>query len=228
MPDIYTPLNIVAYERLKSLIDKRKLSNEEIYSEAIFAKEFGISRTPIREALIRLSEERYIDILPNRGFKLHIPNHRDIKEAFHIRMALENYSASLLIENSNTPEAQKTLDEMRYWLFKQESMPTSLDYEKIQDFWNLDLQFHSCLIQYLDVPPFSRQFNIYMHFFSPMDWDEYLDRDRNLSSIEEHRRILDAISMRDKEKASEAVKFHLTQTHNMTANCISDPTSISI
>lgn len=220
MPIVYTPLNIVAYDRLKSMIENKQLSSDCVYSEATFAKEFGISRTPIREALIRLSEERYIDILPNRGFKLHIPTQRDVLEAFHIRMALESYSASLLIENSSSHEAQQTIDELSYLLRKQEAMPAKLNYEQVEQFWQLDLQFHSCLIRYLDVPPFFRQFNIYMHFFSPMDRDEYIELNRNLSSIEEHYAILNGITELDKEKATAAIKYHLSQTHNMTSGCI--------
>lgn len=220
MPVAYTPLNIVAYDRLKTMIEDRQLSNKSIYSEATFAREFGISRTPIREALIRLSEERYIDILPNRGFKLHIPTQKDILEAFHIRMALESYSASLLIENPSTPQAQQAIDDMRYLLMRQESMPSRLNHDQIKQFWQLDLQFHSCLIKYLDVPPFSRQFNIYMHFFSPMDRDEYIELNRNLTSIDEHHAILMGITELDADRAAKAIKFHISQTHHMTSGCV--------
>ena len=89
----YRTLNAVAYDHLRDLIYNGELEYGRIYSETKLAARLSISRTPIRDALNRLAQERYIDILPNRGFLLHKPTREDLIEACHVRMMVEGYCA---------------------------------------------------------------------------------------------------------------------------------------
>ena len=91
----YKPLQDIAYDYLRDMIYSRMLSFDQIYSETGMAKQLEISRTPMREALTRLNRERYIDIIPNRGFQLHKPTEADVNEAFHIRIG--RFHSPLLI-----------------------------------------------------------------------------------------------------------------------------------
>ncbi|MBQ2616513.1 MAG: GntR family transcriptional regulator, partial [Synergistaceae bacterium] len=58
------PLQIRAYEALKDMILGGHFEKGEIYSETKVSKELEISRTPIRDAVQRLAQERYIDVIP--------------------------------------------------------------------------------------------------------------------------------------------------------------------
>ena len=58
----YTPLQEKAYEFLKNKITRGELEHGKFYSETKMAAEIGISRTPFKDALVRLSQDRYIDI----------------------------------------------------------------------------------------------------------------------------------------------------------------------
>ena len=84
----YKLLQNVAYDRIREMIYSRELEFGMIYSETRLAQELSVSRTPIRYALNRLSRERYIDILPNKGFQLHKPDENDLREAYHVRMMI--------------------------------------------------------------------------------------------------------------------------------------------
>ena len=84
----YRTLNNIAYDHLRGMIYNSELEFHRIYSETKLAAQLNISRTPIRDALNRLAQERYIDILPNRGFMLHTPTQADIIEAYHVRMMI--------------------------------------------------------------------------------------------------------------------------------------------
>ena len=85
------PLNEQAYKHLQKLILENQLSYHEIYSETKLSKEIGISRTPFRDAIHRLAQEGYIDIIPNKGFMLHQLTKQDVNETFQVRSALESY-----------------------------------------------------------------------------------------------------------------------------------------
>ena len=95
----YKALNSIAYDHLRDMIYKSELEFNKIYSETKLAAQLSISRTPIRDALNRLAQERYIDILPNRGFILHTPTQADIVEAFHVRMMIEGYCAQIVAKH---------------------------------------------------------------------------------------------------------------------------------
>ena len=60
-------LQTKAYDYLINLIKKGELETDKIYSLNQLAKEAGFSKTPFRDAVLRLEQERYIDILPSRG-----------------------------------------------------------------------------------------------------------------------------------------------------------------
>ncbi|MEI3306732.1 MAG: GntR family transcriptional regulator [Dysosmobacter sp.] len=63
----YTLLQEEAYTHIKEQILSGALREEQIYSETKIAAMIGISRTPVKDALVRLSQERLVDILPAGG-----------------------------------------------------------------------------------------------------------------------------------------------------------------
>ena len=104
----YRTLNNIAYEHLRNMIYQSELEFGRVYSETKLAARLNISRTPIRDALNRLAQERYIDILPNRGFVLHSPTQADIIEAYHVRLMIEGYCAGIVA--AHYPETGRPLD----------------------------------------------------------------------------------------------------------------------
>ena len=74
----YTLLQEEAYTHIKEQILSGALREEQIYSETKIAAMIGISRTPVKDALVRLSQERLVDILPSRGFRLHRMSEADV------------------------------------------------------------------------------------------------------------------------------------------------------
>ena len=82
-------LQVQAYDYLIDLIKQGTLQENTIYSLNQMAKEAGFSRTPFRDAVLRLEQERYLDILPSKGFILHKMTREDIVETYEIRSAIE-------------------------------------------------------------------------------------------------------------------------------------------
>lgn len=220
MPDSNSRLSILAYEKLKSMIENNDLSPDEIYSEARIAQHFGISRTPIREALIRLSNNRYIDVLPNRGFRIHKSTLEDVHISYHIRSCLEKYCAEKLIDSIDSDRARETLKNLRSLFQMQLDMPTILTRDELTKFWQLDEKFHIALIEYLDILQFLDQYSYAIHFYIAVSWPEYTQVQRNVSSIEEHRAILEALENGDKEAAIKAISYHIDRSTGMTESAI--------
>jgi DNA-binding GntR family transcriptional regulator len=60
----------------------------------VLAGEFGISKIPVREALVRLQSEGLVDIFPNRGFQVHPLSAAELEEVFSLRLLIEPAAAA--------------------------------------------------------------------------------------------------------------------------------------
>lgn len=219
----YRPLHAIAYDRLRDMIQNKVLEFDTIYSETKLASEFSISRTPMRDALTRLVNERYIDILPNRGFMLHRPTHKDILEAYHVRLALEGYCVQTIARDHLTPKGQETLEQMASSLACQKEANKEIglgpDSEKLARFWQFDLAFHMCIINYMELSSFNQQFETFMHFFTAHEVEGYLKMNRNDTTLTEHDEIMDALRNGDPERSWRAIRTHLDTALQVTLKC---------
>ena len=212
----YKMLNVVAYDHLRDMIQNNEMEFNTVYSETRMAADLSISRTPVREALVRLSNERYIDILPSRGFMLHKPTYVDIVEAYHVRMATESYCGRILAREYQSVEAQQAREAMRSLLEQQRAIDQQ-SYEKHRvEFWQLDVQFHNQIIGYIKCPSFDNLFNTFIHFFISLRLKNFIDEGRNKSTLLEHHGIIRAIAQGDEDATATAIQTHLKNSLDIT------------
>jgi DNA-binding GntR family transcriptional regulator len=79
----------MALSTIKEAILSRKLEPERMYTEAVLTNELGISRTPVREALIHLASHGLITYFPRKGFQVKSLTEKDVESLFELRLALE-------------------------------------------------------------------------------------------------------------------------------------------
>ena len=96
-----------AYDYLKEKILAGELVEGELYSESQLTQTLNMSRTPVRDALLRLNMEGLLEIYPSRGFMIRNVGMAEIKETLEIRCALEGYAAYVLAERNETREARE-------------------------------------------------------------------------------------------------------------------------
>lgn len=97
------------YEQLKLKIMDRELSTDCFYSEQFFAEMFQVSRTPVREALLQLQSEDYIEIVPNRGARVVEYTLKNLLEMCQMRDAIESFCAFDLASKAHDPQIQDQL-----------------------------------------------------------------------------------------------------------------------
>lgn len=98
----------LAYEAVLTQIQDGTLKPGDRVPEGQFAATLGVSRTPVREALRRLSAEGLIDITHNQGARVTKWDEEDLQEVFDLRMMMEGY-ASTLAARKATPESVERL-----------------------------------------------------------------------------------------------------------------------
>jgi DNA-binding GntR family transcriptional regulator len=82
-------LKEMALSIIKEAVLSKRLEPEKMYTEAALTNEMGISRTPVREALIHLASRGLIVYHPRKGFKIKCMTEKDVQDLFELRLALE-------------------------------------------------------------------------------------------------------------------------------------------
>jgi DNA-binding GntR family transcriptional regulator len=195
----------MVYNKIKQLILLREFVSGQRLSEAALSDRFGVSRTPVRDALRRLSHDGYINIVPNSGAWVASPSRREVEDTFAVRAKLEGWAA-MLASHRISPEQLAGLAE------KIETEDEIFRSKDIKAYLDVNADFHliiaaasgnSVLEGYIrDV--LAKTF-VYMVFMQ-----RYFDFGTN-ASLDEHRRIADAFARND-----ESLTVYLVETHVKT------------
>lgn len=196
-----------AYQHLKQLIIENEFAYEQIYSETKIAKALGVSRTPFRDAVHRLAQEGYIDIIPSKGFMIHQITKKDVIEVFQIRSALENYCTIQITKAHTTRKAKKlfhSLDEIMVHL--KEILDTT---QNIEDFCVYDFQFHTEIIDFLENEQYSAVYEGFLYRMRQLAMLSLGHKGRMQATYEEHLAILDAMQSGEIDRITDAVAKHM-------------------
>ena len=213
----YKALNNVAYDHLKNMIYNCEFESGRIYSETKLAAQISVSRTPMRDALNKLALERYIDILPSRGFALHTPDRADVNEAYHIRLMIEDYCAETVAADDPGSHTLETVARMEEALRQQQRLLDNDEAYSIGRFWLDDLIFHKALLEHLNISSLIQQYESVMYIFMPHHLirnsgageKESRVLERHRSTLVEHANIVEALKTGSRAETRSAVYAHI-------------------
>ena len=198
-------LQNLAYERIKTLLVNGQLEFDEVYSANQFAEMLGVSRTPIREALLQLTAEGFFISLRGRGFKIKEFSEKEIRDFFETRKMIESYVIEQLVEAVAEDDLKPLEDSL-------ERMLNGHGREEIYPFLDADKAFHMNLIhRYKNTLLESIMENI-RDFISILGRKALRSPGRFQEVIREHQRIVAALRQKDKNQAVQAINDHLDAT----------------
>lgn len=172
-------------------------------NELKLSQSLGVSRTPIREALTQLQLEGLVEIIQNKGAVVVGVSSQDIEDIYAIRIHLEGFAAELAA--SNMPDAD--IKELERIVDLQEFYCTKEDTEQVRQ---LDADFHNMIYEATGNRSLR---SILTNFHNQIQRGRGLSlkvSGRSVRSIEEHRRIADAIRSRNGELASTLMTEHIS------------------
>lgn len=202
-----TPLNEQAFLHLKNMIVNNELSYQEIYSETKLSKELGISRTPFRDAIHRLAQEGYIDIIPSKGFRIHKLTKQDVDETFQVRSALECYCTFQIAKEAGTRKAKRLFKELDQVMEELTEILSTT--QSIEDFCEYDFQFHNKIIDYLQNEQFTSVFAAFMYRMRKLAELSLAHKGRMQDTYDEHMAILTAMKEGDTMHIYEITLKHM-------------------
>lgn len=189
-----------AYERIKRKIVSLELPPGAVIDEGNLREELGLGRTPIREALQRLSQERLVVIVPRRGTFVTEIGITDLQELFEVRVVLEGLAARLAA-------ARGTADQ---WA-RMERALVAMDAAG-DDYDTLIAIDESCheIIYEAAGNDFLRDTLVTLYALSLRLWYFFLDRiGRMENAVAEHAALLDALVEGDGEAAGRLMEKHI-------------------
>ena len=145
------PLRDQAYKHIHGKLLAGELPAGHVVSEHSLAREIGISRTPVREAIQRHEQEGVLEQVPRYGTIVRRPERRDLEELYQLREALEPYAVGRAAGHLSTEDLTtlgKLCDEIRTIAMTLKKAPRAgLDATLMRRVLSADLGFHMVLLR---------------------------------------------------------------------------------
>ncbi|WP_158808891.1 GntR family transcriptional regulator [Beijerinckia sp. L45] len=190
---------------LRELIRDGNLKPGDKISEPRLCEHFGVSRTPLREALKVLAAEGLIELLPRRGAVVAQISAEDIRELFPIMAALEGLAGELACERITDAD----IDHMRA-LHAQMMDAYQLGNEDA--YLKLNRQIHEAIFTIARNDTLAA---MYQQILARMHSHRFIVRKSETNwknAVEDHERIMEALAARDKHRLPQLLRTHVTGT----------------
>jgi DNA-binding GntR family transcriptional regulator len=185
------------YDYLRDQMGKGKLLPGSLVNLDATSRKLGISKTPLRDALLRLELEGFVTILPRKGVYVKEVTLEDIRDAYQIIGALEStalLSAAGMIEDSHGKEMEELIQGMR----------SAIEKDDFKTYYALNLDFHDSYIQLCGNDTLIRIIDNHRKRLYDFPFREGYVKAWEEASILEHRQILDLIR---EERFQEAARY---------------------
>lgn len=176
----------------------------ENLSEIALAEEFGVSRTPVREALKQLQTEGLVQIRPRVGTFVTEPSRRELVELFEMKELLEGAAARLLAGRGMVRETELLQANVR----EADAVAERGDRERYAE---LVTDFHDLLIQGSDNGKLTDHYRLLMNqlAYARLISTSLSRPGRLLQSEREHHAVLDLILAKDGDGAEQVMREHV-------------------
>ncbi len=206
-------LNARIYDELKSAIVTMNIYDEDAelrLDERTLSDQFGISRTPLREALARLDHEGLVRIEPRRGVFIRRKSKAEILDMITVWAALESMAARLV----TTEAVDDEIASLRQMLSVYDGDKVT---EHLDEYSETNISFHQAIISLSKCPLIAEITDpLFMHVRA-IRARTIFEEDRAKRSIEDHLEIVTALEARDTEQAERLVREHTLKLRDHVA-----------
>ncbi|BDX21472.1 GntR family transcriptional regulator [Polynucleobacter sp. TUM22923] len=196
------PLYEEVAERLRAQIFAHEITPGSWLDEQSLAIEFGISRTPMREAIKVLASEGLVTTKMNRGAYVTEVERSDLEQIFTVLSLLEGQAAKETALKATENELTQ-LDDLH------QRLETAAADRNLEQFFEINVKFHELIQEIAGNTWMNGVINDLRKVLKLQRRDSLSRSGRLLSSLVEHRAILEAILKRDPVAAEAAMRNHL-------------------
>lgn len=200
------------FHKLRENILNGKYEEHEELKEAAIGEEFGVSRTPVREAFRQLELEGLLQIIPNKGAVVTGITAKDVGDIYMIRSLLEGLCARWATEHMSDEQMQ----EMEENIYLSEFHAEKGHSEQLAE---LDNRFHELLYEAGNSKMLEHLLTDFHQYVLRVRKQTLASAQRGAQSNQEHKLIMEAIREKNAEKAEELANLHMINAYkNMIAH----------
>jgi DNA-binding GntR family transcriptional regulator len=191
------------FDVLRQAIIQLKLKPGNAVSETEIAKQLGVSRQPVREAIIKLADAGLVEVRPQRGTYVLLISEREVKTARFLREAIEVAIARKACETVGPKEASDCAPASRQKMAEDSGVYT--------EFLRLDEQFHQTIARIADC---ESAWKVLEGLKAQMDRVRFLSIPMATpvpTLIAQHDEIAEAIIAGDPDRAEDSIRVHLRE-----------------
>ncbi len=191
-------LRTQVYEFLRNELKEENLKPGMFISINQMIVQLGISRTPLRDALLQLQTEGFVTFLPQRGIRINELSQQDIEDLYEMLGALDSRALLSTVEKIGSAE----IDKMKAI---NHDMMANIAGEKFSRYWDLNTAFHNVYLNLSSNVPLLNQVNIIrrrLFEFGKKDWS----RKMRQMNYDEHLTLIDLIEKRQAIKAADFMR----------------------
>jgi DNA-binding GntR family transcriptional regulator len=200
--------SVAATELIREAIIDGRLEPGRRLKEEELARELGISRTPIREALLMLQAEGLVDAIPNRGAMVSVHTPEDLDDLYQLRALLEGYAARRAA--SRISDAQ--VETLRKSCERFDRLDPDTDLRGVV---RENMLFHSTIFEAAGSSRLESMVRRVVEL--PLVYKSYIwySPDQQRISVHYHRQIANALAARDAERAELIMKEHIFEARDL-------------
>ena len=192
------------YDIIRRAIRDGRIPHGQLFSESALAESLGVSRTPVREALLNLYRDGVVEIVPKRGYRLAELDADAISEIRLLRAALEQVVVTRLCESATAADVA----ELRALL----DGDGGAEGRTQADMYAIDEAFHVRMAEIAGLRQIRRELlSVRGKMYLIASGGQVTPR-RNHEVVDEHEALLDAIERRDGEAARRVVTEHVERS----------------
>lgn len=198
-----------AYDELRRRILENEMPAGAQYLEQQLADELGMSRTPVREALIRLSDERLVEVKPRHGARVLPVSASDMGEIYELLTSLEAIAARRVAERGLSAAQLKRLDDAL------KGMDLALERNDLPGWSTHDREFHNAIVELSGNKRLAQVVAMFRDQAHRARMQTLNLRPKPLQSNRDHAAVVAAIRNRDGSAAFEIHRRHRQEAGRM-------------
>lgn len=203
-----------AYRELRARILDNSMPSGEQYTEEELAAMLQMSRTPTREAMLRLAGEGLVEVRPRHGMRVKPVSLVDMREIYEVLTALESTAAALAAARTDQGASIRNLR------IAISDMDTALERDDLKAWAEADARFHTLLV---DAAGNSRLSDLVQTYVGQSHRVRMLTlrlRPKPSMSNRDHEAVVDAVEAHDAKRAREIHYAHREQSGRMLAELL--------
>ncbi|WP_420112344.1 GntR family transcriptional regulator [Pseudactinotalea sp.] len=199
-------IKAMVYQRLVQAIVDHELPPGTHLRERDLAERMGVSKTPIREALVRMETEKLVSIAPYRGAVVRTISRTDLRELYELRELLEGFCARVAARSATDESEERMRANVR-------ATQRAIDNGEVDQVAQLLEDFDTILHQHASghrIEALLADLEAQLRLFGRLT---FRAPGRQQASLAEHVAILQAVVMRDPEAAEQACRRHVRSVY---------------